>query len=50
MWCRDVHEILEGDFDRLEAMEEFEQKNFQVIFPFHNMWPRFENKGLVLFI
>ena len=30
MWCRDVTEILEGDFDRAEAMKEFETKNFQV--------------------
>ncbi|CAH1788943.1 unnamed protein product, partial [Owenia fusiformis] len=28
VWCREVTEILEGDFDRLEAMEEFEQKCF----------------------
>ncbi|CAL1541921.1 unnamed protein product [Lymnaea stagnalis] len=27
-WCRDVTEILEGDFDRLEAMKEFELKSF----------------------
>ncbi|XP_055873384.1 dynein axonemal heavy chain 6-like isoform X2 [Biomphalaria glabrata] len=27
-WCRDVTEVLEGDFDRLEAMKEFEQKSF----------------------
>ena len=30
IWCRDVTEILEGDFDRLEGMKEFEQKNFKV--------------------
>lgn len=29
-WCRDVTEVLEGDFDRLEAMKEFEQKSFSV--------------------
>ncbi|KAL8568337.1 Dynein heavy chain 6, axonemal [Nucella lapillus] len=29
MWCRDVTEILEGDFDRLEAMQEFETKSYQ---------------------
>ncbi|CAG5121595.1 unnamed protein product, partial [Candidula unifasciata] len=27
-WCRDVSEILEGDFDRLDALKEFEQKSF----------------------
>ncbi|BFZ25685.1 hypothetical protein BsWGS_28724 [Bradybaena similaris] len=27
-WCRDVTEILEGDFDRLDALTEFEQKSF----------------------
>ncbi|XP_059155726.1 dynein axonemal heavy chain 6-like isoform X2 [Physella acuta] len=27
-WCRDVTEVLEGDFDRLEAMKEFELKSF----------------------
>jgi hypothetical protein len=30
IWCREVTEILEGDFDRLEGMKEFEQKNFKV--------------------
>ena len=30
MWCREAHEILEGDFDRLQGMEEFEQKNYDV--------------------
>ena len=30
IWCRDVTEILEGDFDRLEGMKEFEQKCFKV--------------------
>ena len=31
IWCRDVTEILEGDFDRLEGMKEFEQKCFKVL-------------------
>ena len=29
MWVRDVTEILEADFDRLEAMKDFETKNYQ---------------------
>ncbi|XP_046331899.2 dynein axonemal heavy chain 6-like [Haliotis rufescens] len=29
MWCRDVTEILEGDFDRLAAMKDFEGKNYR---------------------
>jgi dynein heavy chain len=29
MWCRDVTEILDGDFDRLEALKEFEIKSFK---------------------
>lgn len=28
MWCHNVTEILDGDFDRLEAMKEFEQRSF----------------------
>ena len=34
MWCRDITEILEGDFDRLEAMKEFEIKSYQVSLQF----------------
>ena len=34
IWCRDVTEILEGDFDRLEGMKEFEQKCFKVCYLF----------------
>lgn len=30
VWCRDVTDVLEGDFDRLEGMKEFEQKSFKV--------------------
>lgn len=30
VWCRDVTEVLEGDFDRLEGMKQFEQKSFKV--------------------
>lgn len=33
IWCRDVTEILDGEFDRLEGMKEFEQKCFRVSFP-----------------
>ena len=29
MWCRDINEILSGDFDRLEGMKGFEQKSFK---------------------
>ena len=29
MWCRDVTEVLEGDFDCREAMRDFEQKSFR---------------------
>ena len=29
MWCRDVTEVLDGDYDRLEAMRDFEQKSFR---------------------
>ncbi|XP_070535810.1 dynein axonemal heavy chain 6-like isoform X2 [Ptychodera flava] len=29
VWCREISEILEGDFDRAEAMEEFEQQCFK---------------------
>nr|XP_006813236.1 PREDICTED: dynein heavy chain 6, axonemal [Saccoglossus kowalevskii] len=29
VWCRDIMEILEGDFDRAEAMEDFEQICFK---------------------
>jgi dynein heavy chain len=29
MWCRDVTEVLEADFDRLEAMKDFEQKSYR---------------------
>ncbi|XP_050398729.1 dynein axonemal heavy chain 6 [Patella vulgata] len=29
MWCRDVHEILEGDYDRKDGMKEFETKNYK---------------------
>ncbi len=29
MWCRDVSEILQGDFDRMEALRDFEKKSFQ---------------------
>ncbi len=29
MWCRDLTEILEADFDRLEALKDFEKKSFQ---------------------
>lgn len=29
MWCRDVTEILEGDFDRLEALADFEKQSFK---------------------
>ncbi|XP_060586003.1 dynein axonemal heavy chain 6-like [Ruditapes philippinarum] len=29
IWCREVTEILEGEYDRLEGMKEFEQKNFK---------------------
>lgn len=28
MWCRDLTEILEADFDRLEALKDFEKKSF----------------------
>ena len=34
-WCRDLTEILDGDFDRLEAMRDFEQKSFSVSFTFY---------------
>lgn len=30
MWGRDITEILEGDFDRLASMEDFEQKSYSV--------------------
>lgn len=30
VWCRDISEILEGDFDRKTGMKEFETKNYQV--------------------
>ena len=30
MWCRDITEILEGDYDRAQGMKDFEQKSFQV--------------------
>ena len=29
MWCRDVTEILEADFDRQEALKDFETKSFK---------------------
>ena len=29
MWCRDVTEILEGDFDRFEALADFEKQSFK---------------------
>jgi dynein heavy chain len=29
MWCRDLTEILEADFDRMEALQDFEKKSFQ---------------------
>ena len=29
MWCRDLSEILEADFDRLEALADFEKKSFK---------------------
>lgn len=29
MWGRDVIEVLEGDFDRLEGMRDFEQRSFR---------------------
>ena len=29
MWCRDITEILTGDFDRAEGMKAFEQKSFK---------------------
>lgn len=29
MWCRDLTEIFEADFDRLEALKDFEKKSFQ---------------------
>ena len=29
MWCRDLSEILEADFDRVEALEDFEKKSFK---------------------
>ncbi|PVD36438.1 hypothetical protein C0Q70_03422 [Pomacea canaliculata] len=29
VWCRDISEILEGDFDRKTGMKEFETKNYQ---------------------
>jgi dynein heavy chain len=29
MWCRDLTEILEADFDRLEALRDFEKKSFK---------------------
>ena len=32
VWCRDVTDVLEGDFDRLEGMKEFEQKSFKDLF------------------
>ncbi len=28
MWCRDVSEILNADFDRIEALRDFEKKSF----------------------
>lgn len=28
MWCRDISEILEADFDRVEALEDYEKKSF----------------------
>ena len=30
MWAREVTEILEGEFDRLEAMKEFESQCYTV--------------------
>ena len=30
MWTRDITEILEADFDRLEGMEDFEKKSYSV--------------------
>lgn len=29
VWCRNITEILEADFDRVEAMKDFEQQNYQ---------------------
>lgn len=29
VWCRSIMEILEADFDRVEAMKDFEQQNFR---------------------
>ena len=30
MWCREITETLDGDFDRIEAMKGFESRSYEV--------------------